>query len=77
MNKNNNFNFSVLDEEIEELRQGDFDLTVNTEEGKDGDASFDVASWDTLLGIPSEDLALDELELEPCGHTLKWKDTLD
>lgn len=76
MNKNNNnFNLSVLDEEIEELRQGDFDLTVNTEEGRDGDDSFN--SWDTLLGIPSEELNPADLDLEPCGYSLKWKDTLD
>ena len=72
---NNNAHLSVLDEDwVEKLRQGVFVLTVDAEEAEE---SFDVNSWDTLLGIPSEDLALDELELEPCGHTLKWKDTLD
>jgi|GEM_PF-4199112 len=79
MNKNNNnFNLSVLDEEwIEEIRQGDFTLTVEAE--KEAEDSFDVASWDTfeLSEDWVEELRQEDLDLTAQGNSLKWKDTLD
>lgn len=67
--------FALSEGWVEEIRQGDFVLTV--EEDKETEESFSINSWDTLLGIPSEELDLEDLALDPCGHSLQWKDTLD
>lgn len=57
-----------------ECRLGDGSLTVD--EDNDSEVSHAAASWETFE-LPDEDLDLDDLELDPCGHSLKWKDTLD